>query len=211
VLVPPPRENAGPRIWREEGRSPALDLAPLAVAGLRALAQPGTSVAEPPRVAWDALSKTVPGGRLDGVWTRGPDGPVALFDLGRSYRWLLGERIRRMWLDADLAVLVQAQVLESLPELAGIARPAARKDDWVFRPDWPALPEVRGDEPEFALTLLDLEGFACLEIAGLRRAEELVFPDVEDFAAGRWREGGALSWSVELRAGGQVLARTSGR
>lgn len=211
VLLPPPGQGEGPRIWREEGRSPALELAPLSVRALRAVGRPGTPAGARPRVGWDSVSAVAPGGELEGVWTRGEDGPVARFDLERSFRWMLAERVKRVWLDDELAVLVQAQLLAALPEVPGVARPEQRGDDWVAHPEWAACPEPRGDELEPVLTLLDLETFQYLEIPGTRRGDELVFADAEDFARARWREGGALAWSVELRAAGQALARTRGR
>lgn len=211
VLVPPPRPMGGPRVWREEGRSPALDLGPLGVQAVRAIARPATRTTDRPLLSWESASSLLSSGRREGVWLAGDEGPVAHFDLARSYRWLLCERVKRIWFDGELALLAQAQALEQAPELVRGARFEARRGDWVLRPDWASVPSLRQGEPRFFLELLDLDSLAYLEVEGRRVGDELVFEEAEDFASGRWREGGALAWSLELRVGDTAVARSGGR
>jgi len=207
VRVPAAGAEKGAGQWREEGRSPPLDLDPFDTLALRVVARPGATAGAPPVAAWEARSALVPGGALAGAWLRGADGPVALFDLGRSLPWLLGERARRVWLEGELTAIVLARALPREPPLAGVTEPAVDGDDWLFEPAWAELARPRAGEPDFVLALLDPELYDYEELACQQVGERLVARAAAGFAAGRAR----VAWSLEQRVGGVVVARAGGR
>ena len=197
--------------WRDDGRSPVLDLDPLVYRALTVQARPGTPTGRPPRLGWRVSNEQRETGSCTGVWIRGADGPIAVFDLAKQRGWLLGGRARRLWFEDELASPIHAQLTRDLPPLAGVTAPDAKAaEDWIFDPDLDALPEPLDGDAYAELVLFDLGSF-------LHRRLEVE----ED--GGRWRVRGAktlvrhweklpegLTWTLEWGTDDGCLARNRG-
>jgi hypothetical protein len=208
--LPPPGPKEGPVLWRREPSSPLFQLDPLRFAAARVTAQPGVATAEPPQVFWRAAALN---GVRAGAWLAGADGPVALCELDRSFAWLVGREVRRVWVEGDLAgALVSCEMLAEPPAVEGLER---RRDG----PDWRVvlaagrLPEPLAGGAEWRLGLLDLATYAWTEIEAVREAPGvLLVPDAATWEDARLRAGGGpIAWSLDLRAGDTTIARASGR
>jgi len=190
---------------------------------------PETPCLGAPEVYWRAREGVVHGGRLVGIWTKGPEGPRAVFDPGTSLAWLLGPRVDSLLLMGTLADAPEAAVFSAPPPVPGVSGPLLEEeddDDWEFRPIAAELCLPAGGEEEWpeaseeawVLTLLDLEGYAYAEIeCEFEEADEegedgrWVAPDVATTAAALRVEGGRLAWGFEHRVGGVVVERSRGR
>ena len=199
-------DGGGAHLWREEGRSPGLELASPAARGLRAIARPGARADEPPVVHWDAGSEPSRRGSLRGVWLRGEDGPLAAFDLDRHRSWLFAGTVQHLWFEGELASLIQARLSEWAPRVAGVEEPVVADGAWTFQPDWTAVERGLDGAASFVLVLLDPVGLRHRELACLRNGELLVAE-----GAGQALElAASLVWFLEQRVGGVVVARTRG-
>ncbi|MAF64569.1 MAG: hypothetical protein CMJ84_02765 [Planctomycetes bacterium] len=199
-------DAGGARLWREEGRSPDLELASPSIRGLRATARPGARADEPPLVRWDAGSDPVRRAAAQGVWLRGADGPLAAFDLDRRSSWLLAGRVRRVWFEGELSSLVQARLAEWAPQIAGVDEPVEVDGAWTFQPDWVAVERGLHEATTFALVFFDPHGLRHRELACPRNGELLVAAGA---ASALECEGGVV-WFLEQRVGGVVVARSRG-
>lgn len=198
-------------VWREEGRSPVLDVDPLHRRALIVRARPGTATNRAPRVGWRVRDPERETGACEGVWIHGADGPSAVFDLADQRDWLLGGRGRRVWLEDELANPIEAQLAVELPTIPGARSPDKRDaDDWFFEPQLDQLPQPLDGEARAELVLFDRGGFH------LRRLEVVL-------ERGRWRVPGAgtlvrrweelpdgLTWALEWRTDDACLARSRG-
>lgn len=198
-------------VWREEGRSPVLDVDPLHRRALIVRGRPGVSTGRAPRVGWRVSDPVRETGGCDGVWIHGADGPLAIFDLADQRDWLLGGRGRRLWLEDELANPIEAQLAVDLPTIPGVRVPDKRDaEDWFFEPDLDQLPRPLDGEARAELVLFDRRGFH------LRRLEVVLERD-------RWRVPGAntlvrrwealpegLTWALEWRTDDACLARSRG-
>lgn len=113
-LVPPQSGAAQSFAWREDGRSELVELDPIALTMVRVVPRAGISTAEPPRLRWRATDATFENGTIEGAWAATDDGPLAIFDLGRSIEWLLGGTVRRVWFEGELRKVVTAEVLPGI-------------------------------------------------------------------------------------------------
>jgi len=180
------------------------------------------STEEAPSLAeiyWRARGSVHQGGKLSGLWSA--EGEQAVFDTGSSLAWLLGPRVDGLLLMGDLAEAERAEVWASPPDLGEGLEPAVDGDDWHLGRPEPALldaftPPATGEALESAqpwtLVLLDLETYAHAEIpCELDEDDGLVAPDAEERAQELRRSPGSLAWALELRVGGAVVGRRSGR
>lgn len=126
--VPAPSGEARTATWRDDrenyGKSPTeLTFDPLALTMLRVTPRAGISTAEPPRMRWRARNPTFEHGSIAGAWVATDQGPQAIFDLGRSLEWALGERVLRIWFEGELGQFVTAELLPRIDlELEASAR-----------------------------------------------------------------------------------------
>lgn len=201
--LPRPRPETGSLAWQEELRSPLFDVDPWERRSLRAVALPGVSTAQAPRMAWRAgdaeQAKT---GTRAGVWVQGRDAPTAVFDLSRDPEWLFGERVHRVWLEPEAGRIAAAELLRDVPS-PGALEPEVRGRTWTFRVDPAASPRPVHGDARLVLGVLDLASFRHVEIA----AEGTAFTLPADFSA----EASPLAWSLEWRAGDSCIARAIGR
>jgi len=198
-------------IWRDEGRSPVLDVDPLHRRALVVRGRPGTPTVRPPRLGWRVSDPDRETGGTEGVWVAGVDGPLAIFDLADRSEWLFGGRGRRLWLEDELANPVEAQLTVDLPTIAGVTKPdKTDSEDWYFDPELDSLARPLDGDARAELVLFDRQAFH------LRRLEVVQ----ED---GRWRVPGAnalvhrwealpegLTWALEWRTDDGCLARSRG-
>ena len=210
--------SSGPRSWRGDARSPDLDLATLTVSALRITASPGVDTDVPPRVRWRARRPELREGEELGVWVRTGASPEAVFDLGGSLAWRLGERAQRLWFEGGLPTLELAEVLDALPSLAPVGReleytPRVEGDDWLFDPPRAGALGDSAEQGVFALELLDLSSRQRLDLPVEREGAGLRARDAAAHVARAVRRsgGGAVAWSLEWRVDDVVLARAQGR
>lgn len=172
VEVPASEPTQGRRLWRGEGRSPSgLEFEPWTARAIVVSAMPDTSTAQLPTIRWNARSTLYHNGEAQGRWIRSPEGPVAVFDLGDDWTWLLGERIRRVWTGGALQSMASTQVFEGLPPVEESLAPRVDGDDWIFDAAVAAAPQVargRQEAPEdirCALLLFDRGTLDFVELA----------------------------------------------
>ncbi|MDP6540077.1 MAG: hypothetical protein QF903_07645 [Planctomycetota bacterium] len=201
-----PDEQGAVRLWREEGRSPDLELTGPSAGSLRATARPGARAEQVPVVRWDAGSEPVRSGTLAGVWLRGADGPVAAFDLDRHLPWLLAGTVRRVWFEGELSALVQARLAQDPPRIPGADEPLESGGTWTFQPDWTAVERGLEGTAAFALVLFEPHALRHRELVCRRNGELLVAKEPEGSFGPR--EG--VVWFLEQRVGGVVVARSRG-
>ena len=198
-------------VWREEGRSPVLDVDPLHRRALVVRARPSTSTASPPRVGWRVSDEVVATGVAEGVWIAGQDGPVAVFDLAAERGWLLGGRGKRLWTEGELSSPLEAQLSSDLPPVAGVRAPDTRGgEDWTFDPEVAALPKPVEEEAYAELVLFDRHGFHLRRLAVEVDGARWHVPGAEALVS-RWEhlpEG--LTWALEWRTEDACLARSRG-
>jgi hypothetical protein len=97
--------------WRESSRSPqVLDLDPRLHRAVRLVARTGTPTERAPQLFFRAEGADQPVS-CTGIWLAGEEPPVAWFELSREPRWMLAERIRRIWAEGDLTQVTSAEVL----------------------------------------------------------------------------------------------------
>lgn len=203
VALLAPRPTTGSLTWQEGLRSPLFDADPWEKRALRAVALPGVSTAQAPRMGWRAGdaegSRT---GSHTGVWVQGGDAPRAVFDLAREPAWLLGERVHRVWLEPEVGRIASAELSSDVPAPPGLVGPEVREGTWTFRFDPAAAPRPFHGDARLVLGVLDLASFRYVEISG---AATFTLP--ADFPSG----SNQLAWSLEWRAGDACIARASGR
>lgn len=113
--LPAPKGQATAYTWRDSFRSEVVELDPIALTMVRVTPGTGISTSEPPRMRWRATNLAFEHGFIEGAWVATDDGPQAIFDLGRSIDWLLGDTIRRVWFEGELLKTVTAEVLPRIP------------------------------------------------------------------------------------------------
>jgi hypothetical protein len=226
LLVPAPSPTSGSRTWFREGGSPTLDLEALTCRAVRARATAATDTSKAPRLGWKAKGATVAGGVLaregywSGVWLKFDDEPTALFDVGSSVVWLLGERVRLLWPVEGWSELVEAEVLDEPPTFDEPVAPRIDPEhpsDWTLPLPHHALVQASGTRGSWRLELLDLASFGYREIAlaqeeGGPGSIRLRAPDAAAQVA-EWTRlgGGPVAWSVTLRIDGVTVVRAVGR
>jgi hypothetical protein len=190
-----------------------LDFDPLAARSVRVIALPAASTAQAPELNWRASAEALEYGALSGVWLRGAEGPVAIFDLSRSFAWLCGKRIRRLSFQQAPAQLVSTEVLEDAPAWPEAVEPRTRGEDWVMTLPAGAAPLPLSGEGRWVLDLLGLARFEFMEIgASPTQASEVSFP-----GAGAWEKrvlrarGGPIAWTLTYRVGNTDVLRRGGR
>jgi len=208
VRLPAPKPTEGPRSWRGDPTSPALDVDALELTTLWIQVPAGTRLEANDRVGWSAPRSSVSAGTCRGVWLRGGDEPVAVFDLGSSLAWILGGRIRSIRVEGDLLRITEARLAPALPALGEGLAPRTSGDDWVFpvSPLPAGLPE--GASPDTILSLLDLDALRLERFRALREGDRLVVPGAARSAA---RAGGGVAWSLDFCVDGRTIARNLGR
>lgn len=216
LRLEPPTESDQPGsregvVWREEGRSPVLDVDPLHRRALIARARPGTSTGRPPQLGWRVSDPEHETGACDGVWLHGPDGPLAIFDLADQRDWLLGGRGRRLWLEGDLANPIEAQLAVELPTIPGVSAPDTKdEDDWIFEPDLENLPRPLDGKAHAELVLFDRQGFHVRRLEVVLERGQWRVPGANTLVR-RWDElPEGLTWALEWRTDEVCLARTRG-
>lgn len=209
VLLPTPRPSVGARTWYRDGRSEQLDLEALGTTALVVRAAESAETESPPTVGWRATAEISRERRHRGAWVqRGPE-PRAVFDFTTSLSWLVGDRVRLIWPESGWQEIVEAQVLDALPDL-GPCEPEVRGDDWVLRPAAVATDEEPGS---WVLQLLDPDTLGLVEVEVLEGADgSVVAPGVEALARSRGERGAPpLRWSLARRVDGVDVARALGR
>ena len=166
---------------------------------------------EAPQLGWRVSDERQETGSCTGVWVRGADGPVAVFDLAKEQAWLLGGRGRRLWLEGDLANPVEAQLTVDLPVIAGAKAPDTRDGrDWVFEPELDRLPEAIGDEAYAELVLFDRHGFHLRRLPAEQDGTAWRVSEAETLVL-RWEHlPDGLTWALEWRTDDGCLARSRG-
>jgi len=213
TLVPPPRESEGHRFWRQEGRTPpGLVLEALETRGLVVAALPDTRTDAPPILRWNASSRLVPEGEHLGVWLADEDGPMAVFDLGRSLAWLLGGRITPAWLPEPLTSIASGEFLEDVPAIDPPLHAETDGDDWVFGLWGERLSEPLGEPAHWRLGLFDLAGLEYRELSvEIGSRGELRAAGAEREVLDLERKGrGPFVWYLDRRVGTQTVRRVEG-
>jgi hypothetical protein len=208
-----PDDKHDKNFWRESARSPLLDFDPLASRAVRVVVLPAASTAEAPELTWRASAEAFEYGAKSGVWLHGLEGPLAIFDLSRSFAWLCGKRIRRLSFQQASTQLVSTEVLDDVPALRDAIELRPRGDDWVAALPTASLPVPVVGESHWVLELLDLERFAFVEIDATRSTVgELVFPGAGAFERSVLRaRGGPIAWTLDYRVGSTDVAHRAGR
>jgi hypothetical protein len=209
----PSAENA--RVfWRELARSKLLDLDPLAMRCVRVLALPAASTAEAPELDWRASSEAFKYGVKSGVWSKesATDGPVAMFDLSRSFPWLCGKVVRSLSIQQAQAQIVYSEALADAPSPPSAATIAARGDDWIASVASEALPRPIAGDARWVLELLDLSNYRFEEFqAEPSAAKEIVFRGAAVFERTAARARNPIAWTLAYRVGETDLLRQRGR
>jgi|694.fasta_scaffold01017_30 hypothetical protein len=114
------RSTSGERLfWRESSRSPqVLDLDPRLYHALRLVSRSGTPTERAPMLYFRAEGEETPVA-VEGLWIRGEEPAQAWFELSAEPRWMLAERIRRVWSEGDLTKVTSAEILRQLPAPQG--------------------------------------------------------------------------------------------
>jgi hypothetical protein len=212
--VPTESDRSAPRegvVWREEGRSPVLDVDPLHRRALIVRGRPETQTARPPRLGWRVSDPEHETGATSGVWIAGVDGPLAVFDLADEQNWLLGGRGRRVWLEDELANPIEAQLAVDLPTIAGVTEPdKSDAEDWIFEPDLDSLARPLDGEAHAELVLFDREGFHVRRLDVVEDRGVWRVPGANTLVR-RWEElPEGLTWALEWRTAEGCLARSRG-
>lgn len=213
VLLEAASDSSGTRLWREEGRSPVLDLEALSIRGVRVRALPSTETSRVPEVSWRTRSPLCDRSELPGVWIEGEDGPEAIFDVERSLCWLLGKQVRRVWFEEVLTRLVSAEVLSAPQLIENELVPRAKAADWIFEFDLATLPKPIDGEGEWVLELLDLDTYERFELETAQDSEGRIVARgatalVSELVSSG---GGPVVWSLDFVLRETTLARSSGR
>jgi hypothetical protein len=204
--ISPPEETTGARLWREEGRSGALDLETASTRSVRVLARPETSTDQPPRIHW--LSEAGEG-ELDGAWVRDQEGLHAVFDVGRVATWVTGGRVRQVWFEKGLAVVVQAAAYGEAWGLSGVSEPTTEGEDWFFEVDPTRALIMEDGEVTFRLCLFDPENLRYGELICERGEDGRLRALGAAAKAERMTQDGApIEWALEQRVGVVTVARS---
>ena len=212
LLLPGRESSARPLSWRSSLRSPNLDVQALEIGAL-VVRVSGARPGDPnQKVSWRAWERSLPDGHLAGVWVEEADGSRAVFDLGASLTWRLGDRVKRIWFEDGLRALEEAELTPALPTLGHDLAPSARGGDWSF-PTPTRVLEAYGRRGRFTVGLLDLSSFEYTELPALAEPGGLLLvPDaarrVADFVR---RTGGPVAWRLDYRIDGLTVARARGR
>ena len=195
--ITPPEESTGARLWREEGRSGALDLETASIRSVRVLARPDTSTDEPPQIHW--LSETGEG-ELHGVWVTDEEGLHAVFDVGNWPTWVTGGRVRQVWFGKGLALVVQAAAYGEAQVLSGVGDPATAGEDWIFKVDPTRVRTLEGTEGTFWLCLFDPANMSYDEIYCTRGEDAMLHaPGAAARVARMTQDGDEIEWALEQR------------
>jgi hypothetical protein len=209
VWIAPTAPTRGGRLWREEGRSPALDLETASVRSVRVLVAVGTPTESAPRVYWLSEAGGDVAGELEGAWVVDEEGLHAVFDVGNVPAWVLAGRVRQVWFGQGLALVVQAAAHDRAQELGGVAEPTLDGEDWVFELDAIRARTVEGGEGSFWLGLLDVDSLSYDELACERDEDGRLRAVGAAASFGRLgQDGGTVRWSLEQRMGGVTIARS---
>jgi|GEM_PF-2091693 len=164
--------------WRESSRSPqVLDLDPRLHRAVRLVARAGTPTERAPQLFFRAEGTDQPVS-CAGIWLAGEEPPVAWFELSREPRWMLAERIRRIWAEGDLTQVTSAEVLRHWAEPRGQrAEPKGSGGAWFWVAWDPASRRVieqplAGPEAACPPTPPGGEAWRECRIGGLRIARE---------------------------------------
>jgi len=204
--ISPSEESTGARLWREEGRSGALDLETASTRSVRVLARPETSTEEAPRIHW--LSEAGEG-ELDGAWVTDQEGLHAVFDVGNVPTWVTGGRVRQVWFEKELAVVVQAAAYGEAWELTGVGEPTTAGEDWIFEVEPARARTLEETEGTFWLCLFDpvnmrYEELYCARMDG----GKLRAPDAVRQVERMSQDGAPLEWALEQRVDVVTVARS---
>ena len=153
--IPPREPSTGARLWREEGRSPALDLAAVEISSVRVLAQAGTSTETPPKLSWISSAGGDEARSLDGAWVVDGEGLHGIFDVGNFAEWVSSGRVQKIWFGQGLAAVIQAAAHDGAPQLTGLSAPQVDGDDWLITMESADARTPAGDEVAFWLCLFD--------------------------------------------------------
>lgn len=207
--IAPTERSSGGRLWREEGRSPALDLETASVRSLRVLAMGGTPTELAPRVHWLSEAGGDVAGELDGVWVVDEEGLHAVFDVGNVPGWVTAGRVRQVWFGQGLALVVQAAAYDRAQELAGVGEPVVEGEDWVFELEVVRARTLEDGEGSFWLGLFNADALRYDELAcGRDEDGRLRVPGARTRAARLAQDGGSLRWTLEQRVDGVTVARS---
>ena len=206
--IPPKEPSTGVRLWREEGRSPALDLAAAEVASVRVLAQTGTSTETPPRLSWLSTAGGDEARVLDGAWAVDEQGLHAIFDVGNVPAWVTAGRVQKIWFGQGLAAVIQAAAHEDDQELAGLSTPRVEGEDWVIGLEPAKSRTAGGTEGVFWLCLFDSAGLRYDELECSREADSVRAEGAVQRLVRLSSAGGASTWTLEQRMNGVTVARS---
>ena len=206
--IPPKEPSTGVRLWREEGRSPALDLAAAEIASVRVLAQPATSTESPPRIFWLSEAGGEESRALDGVWALDEEGLHAIFDVGNVPGWVTAGRVQKIWFGQGLAAVIQAAAHEDDQELAGLSTPRIEGEDWVIGLEPAEARTTGGAEGVFWLCLFDSSGLRYDELECLREGDSVRAKGAAQRMDRMSSAGGAPTWVLEQRMNGVTVARS---
>jgi len=207
--IPPPADSGDIRLWRGEGRSPALDLETASIRSVRALARPGTPTDQPPQMRWLSEGGGDEPGVLEGAWVVDEEGLHAVFNVGKEPAWVTVGRVRQIWFGQGLALVVQAAAHDDAQELAGVGAPITDGVDWVFEVEQPTrVLTIQGGEGAFWLGLFDSTGLRYDELPCAREGGRVWAVGAAVSAARITTADGDLRWALEQRVKGVTVARS---
>lgn len=212
LRLPPPQPSERPLSWRGTLRSPNLDLDALTVRSLVVEARGGLDLARGQRASWRARERSLADGSWPGAWSERDGTLRAVFDLGGSLVWLLGDRVKRVWFEGGLPSLEQATFAADLPGLGELQPEVRGERAWVFPLPRPAVGADELARGRFVVRLLDLASLAAVALPARAEGEELVVERAAELVRGWLRGGGGpVAWQLDLEVEGACVARSRGR
>ena len=206
--VPPREPSTGARLWREEGRSPALDLAAAEISSVRVLAQAGTSTETPPKLSWISSAGGDEARSLDGAWVVDEEGLHGIFDVGNFTEWVSSGRVQKIWFGQGLAAVIQAAAHEAAPQLTGLSAPQVEGEDWLIALESADSRTPAGDEGTFWLCFFDPIGLRYDELECVREAGSVRIAGAARQLARMSSAGTSPTWTLEQRMNGVTVARS---
>ncbi|MEM7310825.1 MAG: hypothetical protein AAF682_29410 [Planctomycetota bacterium] len=209
VRLAPASAAGTKRSWRGEMRSPDLDLDTLSMSTLLLTADLRSDTSGERRLHWRVTEPALANGSQRCVWVETGDEPVLVADLGRSLAWLLGDRVRRVWLEGGATSVGQARFLTAPEPLGERFGPTPDGDDWLFPRTLTPLVQATLQRGRYVLTLLSLGDYACVELpVEVLGADHLRARGAAAEVAGLRRP---VAWTLDYRVEDATLARARGR
>lgn len=194
-------------VWRGEGRSPLLELDPLAAVHVRVLTLPGTAAEDAPSMGWRGVDDQPSNLRASGLWGLVDGAPVAIFDMSAVAGWSEARILRRAWFEAPLTTLKSAEIQPRPPYSA--APPLVDGDDWRVESVDESWQPSRG-AAECRAVALTRDGLALVERPLLRDGDGWRARGMESELRRRLRRGEEFDWWIERFVDGTVAGGCSG-